>query len=370
MQAASMKAARNIAIVYAESASASRSAAVALQKALQLRQPQCQVRLVKITSFFDYHRVFGPIVRTGMNRMSSLAHDLVGEKGIQKIAAYWKLFLPDIVISVAPIFNPVLYRSAQLANPAVQCITIPVDLEEVGSRTWFTPSIKQYYLNATDLLDKQAAEAGIPADYRFRISGLPVAESAYEPRPRNRDWQLKAIGLNPAWPVGFISFGIQGSPDILQITRALAKQHQQLNLIIMCGKNKKLFRQLTTTKIPFPTAVYYYLPQTPVQYLQLADFAIGKPGAMTITESLITRTPLIVQKSKNALHKGNEAWLTKTRTGIVSATPAGIAARVNEIISNPSYKEQLAIHHHQAIYEIAALIEQIAQLEQRMKKAA
>lgn len=365
-----MKTARNIAIVYAETASASRSAAVALQKALQLRQPQCQVRLVNITSIFDHHRLFGAIVRTGMNRLSRMGHDLVGEKGIHKIAHYWKSFLPDIVISVAPVYNPVLYRSAQLANPAVQCITIPVAFEEVQSRQWFTPAIQQYYLNATERLQQQAAGTGIPASYRFRIGGLPVASCAYEARPRNRDWQLKAIGLNPKWPVGFISFGTKGSRNILTITRALAKQHRNLNLIIMCGKDKKLFRQLTAMKWPFPTAVYYHLPQTPVHYLQLADFAIGEAGAMTITESLITRTPLIVQKSKNPAHKSHEAWLAVTGTGIVAPTPAAIAARINDILNNPSYKEQIRKHHHQGIYEIVTLIEQIAQMEHRIKKAA
>jgi processive 1,2-diacylglycerol beta-glucosyltransferase len=385
-----MKTARTIAIVHTDAASASQSAAVALQKALRARQPHCQVRLVNITNILDHHRLFGILVRRGINYfnrqqqrdrvqdlrglidVSLLCHDLVGGKGIRKLAGYWKTFTPDIVISMTPLFNPVLYRSAQLANPAVQCITIPLDFSEVCSRYWFTPKVKQYYFNATDQLQQQAAKAGVPENYRIRISGMPVDENAYEARPRNRAAQLRTIGLNPEWPVGFLSFGAQGSQQMLAITRALAKQHSQLNLIILCGKNKKLFRQITALKLPFPTAVYSYLPNTPVHLLQLADFAIGQPGAMTITESLITHTPLIVQKSKGMrpLQKSHEAWLTNTGTGMVATTPAQIAAAVQEVINKASYKEQLAAHQHQALFEIVALIEQIGQLERRMGKAA
>ncbi len=166
------------------------------------------------------------------------------------------------------------------------------------NRYWFTPKTEQYYLNATETLHKQAAQAGITDHYRFRITGMPVEESAYEPAPPDRNAQLRSIGLNPNWPVGFLSFGAQGPRNVLDITRALAKKHTNLNLIIMCGKNKKLFRQITALKLPFPTAVYSYLPNTPLQLLQLCDFSIGKPGAIAISESLITNTPLIAQKSK------------------------------------------------------------------------
>jgi processive 1,2-diacylglycerol beta-glucosyltransferase len=176
--------------------------------------------------------------------------------------------------------------------------------------------------------------------------------------------------LNPNWPVGFLSFGAQGTRNVLDITRALAKKHTRLNLIIMCGKNKKLFKQITALKLPFPTAVYSYLPQTPLQLLHLCDFAIGKPGAMTITESLITNTPLIAQKSKGLrlIQKCNEEWLTQTGTGIVAAKPENIAAAVTEIVNNPEYKEQMADYYHKAIFQIAAMIEKIGKLNQKILK--
>jgi UDP-N-acetylglucosamine:LPS N-acetylglucosamine transferase len=113
---------------------------------------------------------------------------------------------------------------------------------------------------------------------------LPVKESAYEPAFANRDYQLRSIGLNPAWPVGFISAGEQKTRSILNMVRALAKQHRQLNLIILCGKDKALFSKLLALPLPFPTAVYSYISPTPLLFGQLSDFTIGQPGAKTINE--------------------------------------------------------------------------------------
>lgn len=384
MQVESMKTTRNLAIVYSDAASGSRSAATALQKILQVQQPHCRVRMVNITEIFDHHRLFGKIIRTGIRYFNwqlkrdrgfdlrrlidgaLFCHDLVGSNGIRKMAAFWQSFYPDVVISVTPLFNPVLYRSAMAENPNVQCITIPVNFNEVRSRYWFTPKIKQVYLNATEQLQQQAAKAGIPEQDRFRINGMPVSESAYEPAPADRDFQLRSIGLNPEWPVGLLSFGAQGSRKILAITRALAKQHRQLNLIILCGKNKKLFSKLSALKLPFPAAVYSYLSQPPLLFLHLSDFVIGKPGAMTISEALIAQKPLIVLKSKSMrpLEKAQEEWVTQTGTGIVAVTPSTIAAAVTAITSDETYKQRIAEHSHRGIYQVAAFVEKIGRLNQ------
>ncbi len=56
-----------IAIVYFDAASGHRSAAAALQKILQSRNPGCQVQMINITDIFDHHPVFGKVVRASIN---------------------------------------------------------------------------------------------------------------------------------------------------------------------------------------------------------------------------------------------------------------------------------------------------------------
>lgn len=114
-------------------------------------------------------------------------------------------------------------------------------------------------------------------------AGMPVEASTYEPAS-NRNYQLRSIGLNPDWPVGFIAVGEQKTRSVLNIVRALAKNHRQLNLIILCGKYKALFSKLHALHLPIPTAVYSYIYPTPLLFRHLSDFTLGQPGSMTINE--------------------------------------------------------------------------------------
>lgn len=131
---------------------------------------------------------------------------------------------------------------------------------------------------------------------------MPVKESIHEPAFANRDYQLRSIGLNPAWPVGFISAGNQRTRSVLKFIRGLAKQHRQLNLIILCGKDKALFSKLLALPLPFPTAVYSYIAPTPLLFGQLSDFTIGQPGARTVNEcnDLIHQMRYAERKTQNA----------------------------------------------------------------------
>jgi hypothetical protein len=375
---------KNVAIVYFDAASGHRSAAAAIKKALLRVRPEYKVSMINIVDVFDHHPLFGKLVRTGIDyfnwqikrdqvfdlkgliHLSLLCHDLVRSTGIKRIANYWKSSPPDCIVSVTPMYNPVLYKSALLVNPDVKCITIPVDFEEVTPRYWFTPTVNQYYINATDRLQEQCVAAGIPSDLTFKIGGMPADEDGYLVPQEDREQRLKALGLDAALPTGFLSFGGQGTSNVLDIARELAKSSLRTNMIIMCGKNKKLYQQVNALATPFPKAVFSYLPDAPINYLHLADFAIGKPGAMTITESLITKTPLIALKSKgmSPVQKGNEDWMAYTRTGIVAKTPLDVVAAINEVLTNPIYNEQIKKHHHESIHECVALIDQLIYFKQ------
>lgn len=371
-----MNESKHIAIVFFDAASGHRSSAVALQKKLKQQYPRWKAEMVNITDVFDHHPTFGPIVRAGVNyfnwqlrkdlvfdlkgliNLSLLCHDLTFSRGIRKIARYWQHSPPDAVVSVTPMYNPVLYRSAKWVNPRVKCITIPVDFEEARPRYWFTPREEQYYLNATPRLSGQAKAAGIPEAYLHGLSGMIADPDAYLEPNLDKPQVLRQLGLDPGLPTGFISFGGQGSRKVWQIAREIGRQQLPVNLLFFCGKDARLYQQLTALKMPYPKKVFAYLKETPIHYLHLADFAIGKPGAMTITEALLTRTPLIAMKSTgmSPVQRGNEAWLTQAQVGVVAATVGSIVPAIEQVLQRRSIQEHIAQHRHHALAEAAEKI--------------
>ncbi|HYF04180.1 MAG TPA: glycosyltransferase [Patescibacteria group bacterium] len=370
---------RNIDIVFFDAASGHRSSAVALKKALDERFKDLNVRAVNIVDIFDHYPTFGKIVHTGIRYFNwqiknDIVFDLKGliklsigiqdsafTKGTHLVAKFWKDAPPDLVVSVTPMYNPVLFKSAQVANPAVKCVTIPVDFEEVMPRYWFTPAVEQYYLNATPRLQLQAQSARISENFLHQLGGMIADPDSYIQPQIDKKAELRKLKLDENLPTGFVSFGGQGSTQVLKIAHAMVEQNISANVIFMCGKNEKLFKKLTALQTPFKKAVFSYLQETPIHYLHLADFAIGKPGAMTITEALITGTPLIAIKSRgmSPVQRGNEEWMIETRTGIVAENAAQVPVAITEILKSDVFTKNIEAHRHRAVFEAA---EKIAQL--------
>lgn len=364
---------KRVAILYFDAASGHRSAASGLKQALTLRYPDWQIRLVNVVDVFDRHKRFGRIARYGIDRfnrqlindrvfdlggqinLSLLVHDLLAAEGIAQLATFWTDAPPDLAVSVTPMYNPALYRSIRLVNPEAICVTIPVDFDEVKPRYWFTPNVEQHYLNGTTRLLEQAKAAGIPASHNYRLSGMIVDPSCYQEPPADRALELSRLGLDPALPTGLVSFGGQGCTHVQAIARAIAHAALAVNMIFLCGRNTTVYDELTQLAMPHPKLVLGYLPETPIHYLHLADFAIGKPGAMTITEALITKTPLIALKSRGMrpVQRGNEAWLVKHNVGILAAKVDEIVPAIRQVLASDTYRQRAAEQVHRAVFEAA-----------------
>lgn len=371
---------KNLDILFFDAASGHRSAAVALHKAIAEIHPHWQIRTINIVDVFNHHKSFGWTVRKGIDifnrelvkdkvfdlkgkiNLALLCHDLVAERGIEAIARFWSGYKPDAVISVTPMYNPVLFKAARLVNPAVKCITIPVDFDEVKPRYWFTPKVPQYYINATDALMQQALKAGIDRSFLYRIPGMVADPGLYIQPEIEKKEVLTSLHLQPDLPTGFMSFGGQGSFRSMEIAQAIEKKKLAVNMIFLCGKNEHLYRELTNFSTSYPKAVFSYLPQTPLYYLHLSDFAIGKPGAMTITEALVTETPLIALKSTGMrpVQKGNEAWLQSSGTGLLAANVEEVVPCLIEVLRDTErFKQNIKRNTHKGIFNCAEIIASI-----------
>lgn len=367
---------KQIAIVYFDAASGHRSAAAALKRVLDEDYPAWQTDTINIVDVFDHHKRLGPVARYGIDRFNRqlkkdrvfdlnghinlglLSHDLLKERGIRQLARYWADAPPDAVVSVTPMYNPALFQSVRMVNPKAICITIPVDFEQPKARYWFTPKTEQHYLNGTERLWQQARQLGIPDSHNHRLSGMIADPACYLPAPPNRAEMLRQLGLDPALPTGLMSFGGQGCTLLLDTAKVVAGSKLAVNMLFLCGRSDNVRRAIEQIPAPYPRLALGYLPDTPVPYLHLADFAIGKPGTMTITEALITQTPLIAIKSRGMrlVQRGNEEWLVEKGVGILADGVREVVPAIRQILSSDDYRQRTAEHLHRAIYEAAAIL--------------
>ena len=366
---------KRVDIVYFDAGSGHRSAARGLERVLAAASPGWRVRTVNAADVFAPNKQFHGIVRAGINyfnwllkrekiydlkgliNLSLMFHDLLSPRGIREISRFWDEGAPDAVVSLTPMYNPALYRAARLANPRAVCVTIPVDFEEVKPRYWFTPKVEQDYLLATDRLEEQARAAGISASRLHRIPGMVIDPEFYQDPRIDVARERERLGLDPGALTGLVSFGGQGSVLVGEAARQLARSDLRLNMIFLCGRHAAVREEVQGLETPYRKVVLGYTRETPVYYHRLADFMIGKPGSMTITESLINRTPLIAIKSRGMrpVQRGNEEWVRGRGVGIVVDRPAGLPAAVKEIAASGRYLQNAEREYHRGVFEAARL---------------
>lgn len=371
---------KSIDIVYFDAGSGHRSSAFALVHALAAQQPQWHIRAVNMLDIFAFDRRLHWMLKTGIDyfnwllirervfdltgitNLSLLINDGVRNDQIKRIARFWQPNPPQAVVSVTPLYNPVLYRSALTANPNVCCVTIPVDFEEFRQRYWFTPKMSEpHYLLATDVLANQAARAPIPEQKLHRIGGMVIDPAFYLPPPANIPNEISHLGLDPALPTGLVSFGGQGSVVVSWIAQQISGANFPVNMIYLCGRNEAVYQQVSQMASSFPKVAFRFAKEPPAYYHHLADFLIGKPGSMTLTEALITETPFIFIKARGLapVQQGNEQWVLEHGTGVVANNMEHLIPAIEQVLGDSGIRQRTHQHYHRGIFDAASAITQI-----------
>jgi hypothetical protein len=367
-------------VVYFDAGSGHRSAAAALVRVLRQRLPAYEARPVNVVDLLAAHRplqlltgIAIALINDGIARERLL--DLEGHirraimlcarlspRDHARVGRMWPGSAPAAVVSVTPLFNDVLRQGLRRARPEAPYITIPVDLEEALPRYWFHPIEGVHYLVGSQPLAEQAAAAGVTRQRLTRLSGMIVDPAFYAAAKEDRGARLAELGLDPALPVGAISFGGQGSSILPRIARTLADGQCRVNALFLCGASPSAARDLGRLDTPYPKLVLGYLPETPVGYLRLADFTIGKPGTMTIFESLVSGAPAIAIRSTGMaiLQRGNERWLERSGAGLVVPRLAELPHAIRQVLDRATeFKAAGARHAGRGIFEAADAIAQL-----------
>lgn len=378
---------KRVDIIYFEASSGHKSAALALQHGLQSAHPdwlvravdvrdilRCQTRLLDFiyrngTDFFNWcmrrerYFFFPTCIRLWIlfARLNTRWRTL--RFLLRWTSEFWSDSAPDAIISVTPMFHPIVYEAARLVNPAVRCITVPVDYCEMTPGYWFDRQVHQHYLVGCDQLRQEATASGIDASDITGLSGMIIDPRFYDTNPIDRDALLTSLGLDPSLPTGLISFGGQGTVNVLRCAATIASKEIPVNLICLCGMNKDLLKRVQNLPSPYPIAATGFSEAPPVQLHRVADFLIGKPGTMTLTESLITRTAFIFVKSRglNIVQGSNEKWVLKNGIGVMAENADVVDEAVVQVLDNTQMQANIAACQHRGIFDAVTEITTIVE---------
>jgi hypothetical protein len=362
-----------IELVYFNAGGGHRAAARALNAAMMRRHPDWEISAVNLFDVLDpqgqFRRLTGVEpedfynLRLKKGWTAGLAQELkilqasirVGHSFLlQRLIPHWLDSAPDIVVSLIPNFNRPLIDSLNAALPGVPYLTVMTDLADHPPSFWIEPDVAQHIVCGTDRAVAQARSMGVAEERIHRASGMVLHPDFYGPVPANVAAERAALGLDPHRRTGIVMFGGHGSPAM----ETIARQLDDVQLVLMCGHNEELAARLRSTKAAAPRAVLGFTPQVR-KYMQLGDFFIGKPGPGSLSEAVHLGLPVVTFRNAWTMpqERYNTDWVRDMRLGLVvksakAVRPAALA--LIEAIND--YQASVRQLRNTAVFEVVDLI--------------
>jgi len=367
--------------IYFDAGGGHRSAALALQSVIASRGYDWNVRLVNLQEILDSLDIFRKL--TGI-RLQDI-YNLILAKGwtfgsaqllrmmhgiirvyhpaqVRLLTAFWKQHRPDMVVSLVPNFNRALFQSLQRALPGTPLVTILTDLADYPPHFWIEKQ-PQYLICGTQRAVEQAAATEYPSSRVFKTSGMILRPEFYNAPDNNRIQEREGLGLHAHLPTGLVLFGGEGSNAMYSIAERLGNSSLDLQLIMICGRNKQLRERLENLKSRNTILLEGFTKEIP-HYMRLADFFIGKPGPGSISEALQMKLPVIVERNAWTLpqERYNVEWIQEQGVGVVVRSFREIESAVQKLLANQhleAMKAKIAAMENRAVFEIPPILQKI-----------
>lgn len=360
-------------LIYFNAGGGHRASAQALQGVLQQLELPWSVRLVNLFEVLDpcdrFRRLTGMAPEDWYNRRLArgwtlgMAQELKLLQGairmanptlVARLSAHWSHTRPDLVVSLIPNFNRPMHQALAQARPGVPYVTILTDLADHPPHFWIERGQTQHLICGTPRAVAQARAAGHSPLRVHGTSGMILRPDFYRPPLADRERERAALGLDPERPTGLVLFGGHGSRAMLTIARELP----DVQLILMCGHNAALARQLQALPARAPRHVVGFTADVP-RYMDLADFFIGKPGPGSISEAVQRGLPVIVVDNAWTMpqERYNARWVVEHGLGVVHRSHRTIERAVEALLADlPAYRARARAMHNRALYEIPQIL--------------
>jgi UDP-N-acetylglucosamine:LPS N-acetylglucosamine transferase len=371
----------NIDLIYIEAGGGHRAAAAALTDVIAQQQRPWDLRLLCIQDLLDsidfvrksvgipFQDVYNIMLRRGWTlgtkQMVPVMHLLIRMSHRQQVAVltrHWAANRPDMVVSLIPHYNRALREALDHAWPGTPFVTIMTDIADYPPNFWIE-RLDQYVICGSDQAVRQARACGLPEAHIVQTSGMILHPRFYAPPPPDPGEERARMGLRPDLPTGLVLFGGEGSTDMVKIARLLNKPSNELQLILLCGRNEAVRREVEALPHRIPRFVDGFTRDVP-RYMALADFFIGKPGPGCISEALAMGLPVIVERNAWTLahERYNADWIEEQGVGLVTHNFSQIGRTVRELLDPERYRgfrARVSAIRNTAVYEIPDVLEKI-----------
>ena len=257
-----------------------------------------------------------------MARALLLLIDLLAERGLRRLLREQS---PDLVVSVHPVFNTMPYRALRSIGSRAPFVTVVTDLFSAHG-LWFNPKA-DLTLVPTDGAREVGLRWGMSSD-KLRVVGLPVSLKYLDDGRNQREYRVQ-LGLDPDCTTALLVGGGEGMGHLYEIARAIDAARLPLQLIVIAGRNRKLYDQLRASKWQMSISIQGFVTNMP-EWMRASDVIITKAGPGTISEALACGLPIVLSGFLPGQEEGNVTFVQENGAGALREQPDEIGRTLRE----------------------------------------
>jgi processive 1,2-diacylglycerol beta-glucosyltransferase len=279
------------------------------------------------------------------------------DKGVHAIASLYssrlgKLtdeFQPDCIISCHAFCSDMV--SALKKKNRTNALLFNIITDYAPHAAYMNSNVDAYIVGCDDMVQQLRDQYNVDCSIIYPL-GIPIYDTFYI--KEDKIAARENLGLNPYKKTVLMMAGSFGVTNILEIYKSLNKYPEDYQLVVVTGKNEKLFNKFQTIvkngyiktkkegtiRIKIPTKLCYFVEDIE-HYMSAADIIVTKPGGLTISEAMAKDLPMAIFRSYDGQEKDNADYLARHNLAVILKDGKEGALLLNKIINDDKALENM-----------------------------
>lgn len=277
-------------------------------------------------SFSYFRDIYGYLYYAGRNQSDISIYRYFSYDYLKRLV---KEVRPDIIISTFP--TPALSLLKNKKIPIVNIIT-----DYYFHKSWLTKGAFRYYV-ATDDTEKELLKLGVEKN-KIKKFGIPIAEK-FDDNFDTDEW-LKCNKLSTTKNTILLSAGAFGvSTDFTMLIEQLKKKSNDIQVVIICGKNKKLKEELEYKYSGDKGVKIFGYTENMYEWMKSSSILITKAGGVTISEGLASKIPLILFNPVPGQEMENARYFQKHNMAKTAKNQEEVLQYIDQLLSKDNIEK-------------------------------
>jgi processive 1,2-diacylglycerol beta-glucosyltransferase len=248
-----------------------------------------------------------------------------------------KQFKPDVVLCTHYMPLEIMGRLKNDQKLALSPLTVSVVTDFEAHALWMEPAVDLYCVAAEETKARLVARGA--ASEKVAVTGIPIA--AKFSGNVDVDAIRKRYGLRDDLPVLLVLSGGFGMGPVGEILHELNKLTTAIQVVVVCGRNEELRRELAVQERRHPTHVLGFVTNMH-ELMAVSDLVLTKPGGLTSSEALAMGKPMFVLNPIPGQEAANSDFLLEHGAAAKANRTEDLPFRLEKLLNSSKLAEMAA----------------------------